>query len=349
MPRSVPGINRSPGGAKIRGVVHVYYSPKFNRWIARSWPKGNGGDTNKRRWSREAFSNAVQTLKLCSADDQQFAEETAKATPYFKRDILMKMVMGTLIPEMKFANKTYVSARIANMNIQQGLDTISQTTGAMVVRIPDGWVALVPGDDGDILTFDALSGLPQWQPNTGGGGGGRRVISFPGASFSTNDTGAFATLANAFVPANNFTVDSIYAAFNNATIGNIYNAFIATIDGSGNITGTIATATAFTTTATGVQQHEFDFSSPVTLTAGTNYIFALVITNGTGTSACRAIDTSTASSGYSNLPQDVGKMVALGSTSKRFWYAQNSAAPTSGVPAGSSSSRNYAIGVRAQL
>jgi hypothetical protein len=189
--------------------VHVYYSPKFNRWIARSWPKGNGGDTNKRRWSREAFSNAVQTLKLCGADDQQFAEETAKATPYFKRDILMKMVMGTLIPEMKFANKTYVSARIANMNIQQGLDTISQTTGAMVVRTPDGWVALVPGDDGDILTFDSLSGLPQWQPNTGGGGGG----GYPAGTPPTVVQVAHATSSTAATFINPPTAGNLIVAF----------------------------------------------------------------------------------------------------------------------------------------
>lgn len=169
------------------------------------------------------------------------------------------------------------------------------------------------------------------------------IYAQPNAAPSTNDTGSYATLSNGFVLARDIAVHSLFGQFNNATIGNVYNMFIATVDSSGNITGTVATGTAFTTTATGSQTHEFALSSPVTLTAGTAYIIALVITSGTGTTGCRAFVTS--SSHYPNVPEDFAlKTSTFGANTKRFWYAQNSDAPSSASPSSSSTSSQYQLG-----
>jgi hypothetical protein len=181
----------------------------------------------------------------------------------------------------------------------------------------------------------------------GGGGSTSHRFAFPACSFSSNDTGSFATLANLIYSAEDIVVDRIWAAFDNAAISNVYSAFIATVDGSNNITGTVVTATSrFTTSATGRQSVGFDIAK-TTLSAATRYIVALVITSGTGTSACRAVVNSTIAAGvYSAVPEDLA-FRSTGNTT-RVWYAQNSDAPTSASPSSSSTAGVYSLGLRIQ-
>jgi len=181
----------------------------------------------------------------------------------------------------------------------------------------------------------------------GGGGSTSHRFAFPACSLSSNDTGSFATLANLIYSAEDIVVDRIWAAFDNAAISNVYSAFIATVDGSNNITGTVVTATSrFTTSATGRQSVGFDIAK-TTLSAATRYIVALVITSGTGTSACRAVVNSTIAAGvYSAVPEDLA-FRSTGNTT-RVWYAQNSDAPTSASPSSSSTAGVYSLGLRIQ-
>lgn len=229
-------------------------------------------------------------------------------------------------------------------DIETLLDSISNVRGSVLYRGAAGWAALAPGTSGDVLTTGGVGADPAWAA----GGGGSNVVETWPAVMSSNDTGAFATLADLLVPRVSVSVSSILAAFNNATIGNTYNAFIATVNPTtGAITGTVATGTAFTTLATGFQTRAFAIT-PVTLNAGTAYIIALVITSGTGTSSCRAVGPN-ATSGWPNFPLDVGAMLRGigGSGSVRLWYAQNSAAPTSVAISGSGSG-TYGLGLRWQ-
>lgn len=45
--------------------------------------------------------------------------------------------------------------------VQQCLDLISDTPGAILVRGPDRWIGLVPDHPGQILVADE-NGMPQW-------------------------------------------------------------------------------------------------------------------------------------------------------------------------------------------
>lgn len=175
-------------------------------------------------------------------------------------------------------------------------------------------------------------------------GSSLQFMSYPSGFPSSNDTGAFATLSNAFILAKPFTVDSLFGAFNSSSIGDVYNMFIATVSSSGVISATVATGSAVTTTATGYQQAEFTLSSSVTLSAGTNYIVALVLKNRTTTTACRAGLTTNP---YAGIALDFGAMnTVYGGTIKRFWYTQNSDAPTSGTPASSATTNaQYVLGI----
>lgn len=193
-----------------------------------------------------------------------------------------------------------------------------------------------------------LDGEGNWTTPAGGGGG--LQYAFPMLQFTGNDAGAFATLSNGFVLCADIEVSEIIASFNAAAIGNVYSAFIAAVNSSGTISSTVVSATSsFTTTATGAQQHAFAVA-PTTLTAGQNYIVALVITSGITTTACRAVVNNGASAPYSGLPLDMGLQLSQWtSQNKRYWYTQNSNAPGSGAPAGNSGTGQYALGLKFAL
>lgn len=205
--------------------------------------------------------------------------------------------------------------------------------------------------DGDDLTFDSVLGKWTNKQPTGGAGGTVVAYAFPCTGFNVADTGAFATLSNILIPTDSITVLSMVGQFNNLTIGNVYSMFIAEVNATtGAILSTVATAASrFTTTATGVQQHEFSLAAPVTLLAGHTYILALVITNGTGTSANRAFVNTSSTLAYDTLPLDQGKtLLQWGATAARMWYAQNSDAPTSGTPTNHGAGA-YGLGIKYQL
>lgn len=195
------------------------------------------------------------------------------------------------------------------------------------------------------ITVDEFGHVTAAANGSGGGGGSGATLHFPAGNFAANDSGSFATLANAFIPGEDVKIDKLYAGFNNATIGNEYSMFLAEINSSGVIQSTVATATSrFTTVATGFQFVGFDISE-TTLISGTMYIVALVITSGTGTTPCRVM--TGGDYAYPALPLDYGSMATIwGSNRKRFWYTQNSDAPTSGSPASSATSSPYLLGMR---
>jgi hypothetical protein len=225
--------------------------------------------------------------------------------------------------------------------------TATQAT-AMLNVFTSSLKGLAPASGGGSSTFLRADGT--WAAPSGSGGAAGYRYMQPTSGFSVADTGAFATLANGFVPLANVSVDQIWANFNNLTIGNVYSMFIATVTSAGVITGTVATApTRFTTTATSGQTAVFPLSSPVTLTAGQTYIIALVITSGTTTTSCRAfVNSGSGQSAYPELPEDYGtEAVTFGvGTARRFWYTQNSDAPTSGTPFSTASSGVYGLGMR---
>jgi len=171
MTGKIPNLPNVDRPLHLKGSLSVKYNQKFQRWVVRSWPKGNGGDTPRRYWARAAFVKAAELIKSASADDRAGAAALAKNTPFLERDILMMAAFGNLVQFTTPDGVTWIGARMANITAQQYLDSISTVDGSVLVRTSDGWVALLPGTADYVLTMNAGSGLPQWQPSAGSGGG----------------------------------------------------------------------------------------------------------------------------------------------------------------------------------
>lgn len=135
----------------------------------------------------EEFKRFVQALKDMPADQQIAAMEIAGGSPYIWRDVLSRALVGKLV---------YLDGG-SLVDIQMALDTISDVTGAIIIRTIDGWVALLPGAEGEIMTITA--GLPAWHDGSAdfineltgdvvaGPGGGSQVATLSNTGVTPGD------------------------------------------------------------------------------------------------------------------------------------------------------------------
>lgn len=117
----------------------------------RAWPrKRPGPGTDAQAVARAEFAAAVRAVNDMMDCDKVIARNIAQGTSWTWRDVLMALLARRLIV---IEGNTLV-------DIQQALDTLSQIPGAIIVRIPDGWAAMLPDDDK--LPLVMIDGLPEW-------------------------------------------------------------------------------------------------------------------------------------------------------------------------------------------
>lgn len=168
MPRVI--IQAGTEGVKAKGRLRVFWSPHHQKWIARKWPSGNGGDTPRRAKSRADFTNAVRLVKKQTGEEVAMAYEVTRGIQFVPRDLLMKAVYGTLLEITDTSGKTWMGVRVAQQEIETLLNSISSIPGSMLLRDADEWVALLPGTAGQVLSIDAGTLMPYWSSSGGGGG-----------------------------------------------------------------------------------------------------------------------------------------------------------------------------------
>lgn len=161
----------NPRKVYLKGRLSLYYNSKLQTWIARSAPSGNGGPTPKRVRTQQALILANKSVAQASAADHAAAIEYSAGLPFNPKDLLMMGVMGTLVTFTTRSGQTYVSERLSQTSIEQLLDSITSTPGALLVRSADMWVYLPPGAGDQSLQIDPDTGYPYWNDQAGGSGG----------------------------------------------------------------------------------------------------------------------------------------------------------------------------------
>lgn len=162
MAGKVPNLSPWQGITRVKGVLHQYYSPFYQRWITRSWPKGQGADSAGRQLARWTFEQVVQGIKSVEPGEREAALEWSANTPYLERDLLMKAATGTLIQFTDEEGRFWMSTRIAIQAIQPMLDSISNTPGSMLVRNGNFWDFVPPPASRKVLLYNTTSHLPEW-------------------------------------------------------------------------------------------------------------------------------------------------------------------------------------------
>lgn len=146
------------------------------------------------------------------------------------------------------------------------------------------------------------------QAIVGGGLAGAAGSYFNGWSgtAAAADTGAHATKGSSFNPSSAIEIHNVIAGMDPAATGQNHYVQIATVNPSTGQIGTVlATSTTVASLSTVDEFYSFNFSPPVQLSAGTDYLFALVNASGTGTTVCRY---SAATLGRPNIPGTHGRI-----------------------------------------
>lgn len=164
MAKTIGGIPRQPVPVRAPGRVQVVWNEKFQKYIIKSWPRPRGKGTAAQQQVSADFKQAVQLMKLATPEDVASAYAFTAGTPLLPRDALMKAIYGQLIVARTTDGKLWMGLKMANTDIQTYLDSISSDIGVMLVRTADGWVALAPGADTDVLQIDSITHAPAWAP-----------------------------------------------------------------------------------------------------------------------------------------------------------------------------------------
>ena len=197
-------------------TVSVFFNTKLNRFVSRRYPTKPWKDTPARKAQREEWMAVIKANKLATGEDVKSAYHFSKGTNYVPRDLLMLASYGKIMRVHEADGTAWDSARIAQLNIQQLLNSITDVEGSIVFRGPTLWWALSPGAAGQVLTFDGTTGWPDWQ-DPSGGGGGLAVAAMPATFGTTIYTAGGACKGNACKAVADIPLSGVIARYNRAS------------------------------------------------------------------------------------------------------------------------------------
>lgn len=223
-----------PGAQEYRGRMQVIWTEKYG-WITYKWPRGRGKPVSEAQaLTQSQFARIMQVIKVQPAPILESAEEITQNTGWYVRDVLMSAAYGNLISCYDTNGKWWTGRVMAANQIQTYLDSISNVRGTILYRNDDQWIGLPPGNAGDQLIIDTLTGLPNWATGGGGGGGAGQQWAVP---LSVGNPATSSTTFNwkgwSFQPTSNFSLYEAMGLFS-PTFADTYQAVIAELDGTSN-------------------------------------------------------------------------------------------------------------------
>jgi len=165
--------------ARFKGIVH--YTKDRGLHVVKTWPRKRGQKaTPAQQQARADFKRMVAAVNDCRPEDKAIARELAKGTGYTWRDILSAAVTGELL----------ILEGVNTVQIQTELDKITNVVGALIVRTELGWVGLLPGAAGRVLTMPVGGTVPDWESPSSPGAGGlfSQLLSAPPTATSSGFT-----------------------------------------------------------------------------------------------------------------------------------------------------------------
>jgi hypothetical protein len=138
--------------------------------VAQRWPRKRSRPLHphtveQNQWFREACLLA----KYADRNSQRIALDATRNSPLLARDILLMAMSGRhFVIDLPDGKK--VIPTVMTKAVSDSLDAISQHPGSVLVRAPDGWIAIAPTAEGQIITATGPDLTPTWTFPTGGGG-----------------------------------------------------------------------------------------------------------------------------------------------------------------------------------
>jgi hypothetical protein len=123
--------------------------------VTRGWPVKRGKPKSETTADQNSnWKRLMQSIKEIDADSRIAAQLLAEQTAYTYRDILIMCATGTYIEVLG----------LPEMDLQTQLDMITDQVGALLVRGPLRWIAIVPQPPGWVLTSAGPEDPGSYQP-----------------------------------------------------------------------------------------------------------------------------------------------------------------------------------------
>lgn len=152
-------IKHSPGPTQpmqsiSRGSRGRYIIQDFRGiQVGKSWPRKRGpSGTPGQLETRANFKRLVKYVQDMMPEDHEGAMRIAEGSVWTWRDVLSVAIQGKLI----------ILDNGDPFLVQNGLNHLSQTPGAMAYRGDDDWLGLIPPAADAVLAFDVATHQPVW-------------------------------------------------------------------------------------------------------------------------------------------------------------------------------------------
>lgn len=140
----------------------LYLQRRGDKIVAVAWPPKRPGWSNPTNVDqREGMKTLAVALKNINEYDAVGARYFANGSAYAWRDVIARSMLGRFI----------VLAEEDWMTIQELLEQLSSTPGALARRGLLEWEAITPPASDKILGFKIATGLPDWEDAPASGGG----------------------------------------------------------------------------------------------------------------------------------------------------------------------------------
>lgn len=181
----------------FRGRFQIYQNPQSGQLVVTKWPrKRSASSIAKVQKSIDLFRQYATQTKLIIPSQYNDCKAVAEGTGFMWRDIFEMLQCGRLLVIVTTDGHVYRSYRDMMREIQADLDTITNVTGAVLIRTLDGWRGVVGTKAGQVLTcYDPVQ--PPDFLDLGGNGGGSNaeqvwatptVADLPVQHFGAGDT-----------------------------------------------------------------------------------------------------------------------------------------------------------------
>lgn len=176
-PPATPQTPVPPAGVRKRSQPGMFVEAEWRGIkVLRKWPRRRTAEENaKRLASCQLFYDRVKTMKTELAATQIAARQMSDGSALLPRDVQMMLMSNSYYGTFEIDGQLYFP-REAMTEVSTALDVLNRTPGAILYRGPDGWVGLLPGEAGDVLTLSGDPARPTWAQGGGGGGGGVNPI-----------------------------------------------------------------------------------------------------------------------------------------------------------------------------
>ena len=267
---------------KLRGHVYVHQHP-FGGWVARTWPKPKPVNMSNGQWlGMQQLSWAAYITKHAQTWEIESAKDQTVNSGYTWKDYYIAALYGRGV-NVNFEDGTiWRSARVMASEVQLLLDSITNIPGTILYRDLTGWTYLLKGADKQVLTaLDSEVG-PKWQdpPTPVGATGESYTYIMPALSAETD---AQSSIGEVFVSDVDITIWNATFAIGGTLTGS-YKIGIAPFD---TTTQKITAAPTYgvdrsLTTAGSAKWINSQFTNPISISAGQNFLVFVVRTDVAG-------------------------------------------------------------------